>query len=241
VVETEGSRVTAGVSERSLGFRTPAYSDDAECLAYAIPGEPGVAVMRALFQGTGSREVRRFAGGTALAFRPGTQVLTVAVTRDPESGAFTELWLVDLADEEAPARRIYNSAFVSFIWAPNGEQLLLATPLQTGDGRYQFVAMDSLGEFLAGTEAIIPSVDLRTYLGFFDQYSTSHHLWAPDSSMVALCGRVPGDGPSSSFGDPEGDYVFTWRPEKRAPLERVTAGEAAFFAPPARPVVGRKG
>lgn len=238
-VETEGSMVTASVSDRALGFRTPAYSDDAEYLAYAVPGEPGVAIMRAIFQGTQSREMHRFPGGSALAFRPGTQELTVAVTRDPESGAFNELWTLDLRSDEPP-RRLLNSAFVSFAWSPQGDRILLAVPLQTGDGRYQFVVRDPDGLFIAATEPIIPSADLRAYLGFFDQYSTSHHIWAPDGSSIVVTGRMPGDGVSSSFGDIAGDYVYSWRPEKRNPFEPITAGDIAFFPPLERPVVGHR-
>ena len=35
-METEGSRVAAEVAPHSLGFRVPAYSDDAEILAYGL-------------------------------------------------------------------------------------------------------------------------------------------------------------------------------------------------------------
>lgn len=106
VVEVQGSRSTAIVSDQAVGFRTPAYSDDADVLCYAVPSEPGVAIMRALFQGTGSQKVCTFPGGAALSFRPGTRHLAVAVTKTPQSGNFDELWLVDLADgrEESVTR-----------------------------------------------------------------------------------------------------------------------------------------
>ena len=233
VVETQGSKMTAEVAKRAVGFRTPVFSDDAEILAYAVSSEPGVAVMRAHFQGTGGREVRRFAGGVALAFRPGTQELSVAVARETETGAFDELWAFDLSQEPAPARRVTRGPFVAFFWAPTGDKLVTIVPTQSGDGRYAARALTPDGAFLAATDGVVPSQDYRMLLGFFDQYSQSHHLWSPDGERFLLAGRLAGDAVSSSFGEPIGDMVLAWRVAKGEPLEVVAPGDVGFF-PPAR-------
>lgn len=66
---------------------------------------------------------------------------------------------------------------------------------------------------------------------FWDQYALSHPLWAPDGSVLAVTGRLPTDGVSASFGDPVGNYVYIWRPERGQPMQRLTPGELAFFPP----------
>lgn len=234
VVEVEGSRTTANVAERAIGFRTPAFSDDANLMAYAVPSEPGVAIMRAHFQGTGGREVLRLPGGVAMAFRPGTRELTVALTGQPGSGVFDEIWSLDLGAEPVEPRMVWRGPLVAFFWAPGGDRMVTIVPAHTGDGRFSAWALDSEWRFAGATERFIPSVDYRTVLGFFDQFATSHHLWSPDGETFLLAGRMAGDGVSSSFGDPAGDYVLLWPARRGAPLEVVGPGDVAFFPPPHR-------
>lgn len=231
VVESQGSRLTAGVATGAVGFRTPAYSDDHVALAYALPKEPGVGIWAAIFQGTQGREVARFPGGVALAFRPGTRELSVCVTHRPDTGSFDELWVLDLATDPCVPVKVANGPFVAISWSPTGESFALATPLQSGDGRYQFVVRDHAGGYIAASAPIVPSVDYRTSLGFFDQYVLSHHTWSPDGLTLVVCGRLPGDGVSSAFGESAGDYVYTWTPKPASPFELVTTGEFAVFPP----------
>jgi len=237
VVEVQGSRTTASVAPHSLGFRTPAFSDDGNVMAYAVPSQPGVAVMRAHFQGTGAREVHRFPGGVALAFRPGTLELTVALTLDPSSGQFDELWSLDLANEPATANLMRRGPFVAFFWAPGGDRLAKVVPAQTGDGRFSARLIDPAGQLLGASEAFVPSQDFRTVLGFFDQFSKSHHLWSPDGQAFLMAGRLAGgDMVSQAFGDPVGDCILLWPAERGAPIEVVAPGDVGFFPPPpARP------
>ncbi|MBI5947120.1 MAG: hypothetical protein HY875_03165 [Chloroflexi bacterium] len=236
VVEVDGSRSTASVAERAAGFRAPAYSDDAEVLAYAVPIEGGTAVMRALFQGTGSREAHRFAGGVALGFRPGTDDLSVAVTGDPESGSFDELWTLPPEEGVAP-HRIWHGPFVSFIWAPDGSRVAVVVPTQSGDGRYAIQLVTPDGHYAGATEGFVPSGDMRIYFGFFDQYSQSHSLWSADSTRMVLAGRLVSDTVHTSFGDAAGDYVMTWEAERGGRLERVAPGELGFYRPKAKTVI----
>ncbi len=231
VVEVEGSRTTAEISQRALGFRTPAYSDDAEVLAYALPEDGGAVIMKAKFQGTGGVEVARFAGGVALGFRPGTQELTVAMTADPSTGGFDELWSIDLGRDGAPSRKLARGPFVSFLWAPTADRLAVVAPAFSGDGRYVIRSLSPEGKAIAASEPFLPSEDYRIYLAFFDQYANSHSLWTPDGSTLIVGGRLPGDGVSPSFGDPEPSYVMTWAAERGAAFETVAAGEIAFCAP----------
>ena len=232
VVEIDGSRSTAEVHPKALGFRTPAYSDDAEVLAYAVASpDGGVVIMRAHFQGTGSEEVCAFGSGVALAFRPGTQLLTVAVSNDAESGGFDELWAVDLAEPAYPKRQIYKGQFVSFLWAPTGEHVIVIVPSYSGDGRYAARCLEANGAPKGSTESFAPSEDMRIYLAFFDQYANSHALWSPDGHQFLICGTIGSDRVPASFGDSNGDYVYLWDVTENKPLRTVAPGSIGFFPP----------
>jgi hypothetical protein len=104
-------------------------------------------------------------------------------------------------------------------------------PTQAGDGRYAVHVRDASGAFIAATEAVVPSQDFRTYLGFFDQYAISHRLWSPDGRAMLLAGRLPGDAIAWSFADRPNDYVWYWPTEPGVPLELISPGDNAFFAP----------
>jgi hypothetical protein len=139
--------------------------------------------------------------------------------------------MLDLAMDPCVPVRIASGPFTAMTWSPTGDRFMLAVPLQTGDGRYQFVARSPEGGFLAATAPLVPSLDYRTAMGFFDQFSLSHHAWSPDGQQFLICGRLAGDGVSASFGESQGDYVYTWSPKPASPLELVTDGEFAVFPP----------
>lgn len=232
LVETARFTATKVVGDDALGFRTPAFSDDGQLLAYATANgsaaEVWVTQPGDFFS---ANPIRRYPGGAVLGFRPRSRELTVARAKQPDSGAFDELWIID-ADNPQRERRLARGPFVGFFWAPGGEKVALVVPTQSGDGRYAVHVRDPGGAFVAATEPILPAEDLRLLLAFFDQYARSHRLWAPDGSALLLAGRIGGDGVSSSWGDPEGDVVFSWAARRGAPLERVQNGEIGFYPPP---------
>lgn len=229
VLEVDGNRRRNVLAERAVGFRTPAYSPDGATLVFALDAGEGVRVVAAQPDGATPRPVGEFPGGVALAFRPGTRELSVAVTRSPDTGNFDELWSIDLdSGEKHPLAR---GPFVSYCWSPAGDRFVVVVPAQTGDGRYSLQSWDADGAFAGASEAFVPSQDFRTALGFFDQYRLSHSPWTSDGSAFVACGRLAGDAVSSSFGDPIGDYVLRWTGSRGAPLERLLPAVAAFPSP----------
>jgi hypothetical protein len=230
VLEPGSPRQTI-ISERAVGFRTPAFRDDGRILAFAEPAGAGVVIATVDPDGTERQPIAHEPGGVALAFRPSSRELALAVSRTPEMGVFDELAVVDSVSRGR--RRLHRGPFVAFWWSPAGDRVAVLVPAQTGDGRYQLHIISAEGSVLASAEPIVLSQDLRTVVSFFDQYALSHRLWSPDGSSFALCGRLVSDGVASSFGDPPGDAVYTWAAFRGAPLERLGHGVAAFYPPPA--------
>jgi TolB protein len=215
------------LSDNAVGFRAPAYSSDGTTLAYAARAGEGLDLLFAAPNGEGPRRVAHFSSGLVMAFRPGSTELSVASASDPAGGVFDALWFIT---EGGDRRRAYRGPFVTFSWSPDASRLAIVVPTQTGDGRYAVHALSPGGEFLAATEPVIPSEDLRMVFGFFDQYLQSHRLWAPDGSGLLLAGRLPVDGVSASFGDPLGPYVWLWPAERGTALQCLCPGSSAFFA-----------
>jgi dipeptidyl aminopeptidase/acylaminoacyl peptidase len=227
VYDTE-ARETVPIGANAVGFRTPVFSDG--LVVHAAPSPPGVSLVAQDVTGGAPDEIARFEGGVALQAVDGdVPAVSVAMTREPDSGNFHQLWLVEVASRARTL--VAKGPFTAAAWAPDGKRVAVVSPAQTGDGRYTVQVLDRDGHYVAAAEAIVPSQDLRTHLGFFDQYVLSHPLWAPDSGALLLAGRLPGDGVAWSFGDRQNDYVWYWSVERGAPLERVAVGDVAFFRP----------
>ncbi len=233
VLELAEARASRPISADARGFRTPAFSDDGELLAFATPDGTGDGVVVKVASGPAgeTQAIHELPGGVALAFRPGTRTLTVAVTTHPASGAFDELWAIDLAAGAEP-RLLLKRPFASIFWDPTGEKLAFVVPSTTGDSTVSLHARTAAGEFLGASPSFLPSSDFQTMAGFFDQYARSHRLWAPDGSAFLAGGRLLTDSPAAAFGDGSRDAILCWRPERGAPIERIGEAGIGFFPPP---------
>lgn len=229
LVTLEEGRSVKTLDFRVGGFRTPAWSPDGR-LVFAVPREDGVTVTCSDANGEADRQLATFAGGLALAFRPGTSQLSVATTSRPDTGTFDRLWTIDI-DQPDQRQLFARGPFVSYHWAPNGERVALIVPAQTGDGQYSVHCRLADGSMAGSTESFLPSLDYRSALGFFDQYAISHHFWSPAGDRFLVAGRLRTDAVSNSFGDPNGSYVMTWCARRRAPLELLAPAEIGFFRP----------
>tara|TARA_B100001123_G_scaffold367889_1_gene428476 strand:- start:5157 stop:6332 length:1176 start_codon:yes stop_codon:yes gene_type:complete len=233
VLELAEARASRPISADARGFRTPVFSDDGKLLAFATPGATGEGVVVRVVRGLGEENepAHELPGGVALGFRPGSYILTIAVTTSPASGAFDELWTIDLSTNDGEPTLLVRRPFTSFFWDPTGEKLAFVVPSTTGDGMVSLQARSAQGEFMGASPPFLPSIDYQTMAGFFDQYGTSHHLWSPDGSVFLAAGRLLTDSPAVSFGDGSRDSLFGWNPRRGAPLEHITEGGIGFFPP----------
>lgn len=227
IIDAATGVVVRTVSNEASGFRVAACGPHGT-LAYGVPRDGSVHLRVSYFENEAERDLGAFNGGLALAFRPGQLELAAGVTRSPQTGAFDELWVIDI--ESGRRRLISRGPYVAFYWSPGGDCLALVAPSQTGDGRHYVRLISIDGAQLAATEAFVPSGDFRVALGFFDQYGLSQPVWT-DGGTLVLAGRRVDDSVHATLGDPTGDVVFRWRAGRGEPLELVCAGQLAVGRP----------
>ncbi len=229
LVRLESGEQTS-LSSNATGFRTPAISPDGLTVVHAEASSEGTTLYASDWPGLSRRELGRFAGGVALAFRPGTNELSVAVTTGAEAGVFHGLYAVDTRSAGEP-RALVRGALLGYWWAPRGDRLAVLVPAYTGDGRYQLRFHAPGGQFLRAMEPITLSPDSRTMVSFFDQFQLSHRPWSADGRWFAFGGRLLTDGIPASFADGPLDAVFLADAIDGGPWVRAGAGFAGFFPP----------
>ena len=222
------------LTEEAAGFRAPAFSDSGS-LVFAVVADGAVRLMSTDASGTAPEAIASYPGGLAFSFRPGTEDLYVGMTRSPGNGLFDELSVVSV-QTPGSKRVVTRSPFAGFFWSPAGDRVVLVVPTQAGDGRYALQALTPDGRYAGATEGFVPSHDFRTYLGFFDQFALSHHLWAADGNTFLVAGRIPSDSVHGTFGDPVRSQVLRWRVGRGQPFEVVGPGEIGVYPPPGAPV-----
>ena len=228
VLYEPATRVSRTVTEQALGFRTPAWVE--RTVYFCRPAAEGVTVEAHAVDSRSESTLLTVPGGAALAARPGSADLSVAVSNEPDSGIFDSLLLVDTSVPGSRPRKIARGPFVAAFWAPSGEKVAIVVPTQIGDGRYAIHVRDAEGRPICASEGFYPGQDYRTLLGFFDQYALSHRLWSPGSDAFLSWGRAAGDGVASSFSDRVDDAVFLHPAAPGRPAERLCRADAAFFA-----------
>ncbi|MEO8539062.1 MAG: hypothetical protein ABI577_04920 [bacterium] len=209
------------LSDAAAGFRTPAVNKKSGLIAWADVRDGAVEVMQGTRRGVAER-VARFSSGVTLAFRPGTDELTVAVATSPESSVFGDLCT-------AAGRSLLKGPFVSYWWAPDGSKVLALYPSYTGDGRFQPRLFDAEGNFLRAVEPFIPAPDTATAVGFYDQYGLSHPFWSSDSRWFGMAGRFLTEGPPASFGGGDADQAWVWDTVSGAIERRLAPGSMLAF------------
>jgi hypothetical protein len=219
------TRSTTEIHHNGAGFRTPRFLPNG-ALLYATPGGSGIALMSRQSSGD-TRQLAVFDGGVA--FVPVGDVLLVGVTHQPDASLFDTLWRVSTDGSERAL--VARGPFAAYWGAPGGEVVVLMVPSHSGDGAVSLQARALSGETVAATAPFVPSADMRVAVAFFDQYALSHSPWSPQGEQFVACGRFAGDGVSGSFGDPAGDYVMLWRPERSQPLEVLMPGTLGSFPP----------
>lgn len=186
-------------------FQAPALSDSELFIAYAAASEAGgqrvVVAHNPERRAFGEVRERAHQGLVAFAWRPGKEQLSIqgAASVGPAAGP------LELLDVDSGEVRLLSAAnVVGSFWSPDG-RWLAAIARSTGGGIFadpgeaelthvqvparshvlSFIEVDTGSVVDFGAFTLSQQFD-NQYLPFFDQYSRSHRLWAPDSSALVL-------------------------------------------------------
>lgn len=225
-IETREQRT---LSPTASGFRTPAVSTDGSAIAWAEVADGAVVVRQGSLSGE-SEVLARLDGGVTLGFRPGTHELFGAVATSPESGVFSYVGLLSARVPEP--ERLVQGPLVAFWWSPDGQKLASVHPTYSGDGRFQVRLHRADGRFLGAMESLIPSADIATMVGFFDQYAASHPVWSADSRWFGICGKFLSEGPHPSFTGTRPDTAYLWDTVNGGAAFALAEGSLVVFERP---------
>ncbi len=199
----------------SQAYRVPAWSPKGDRVLLAKESADGTDVMWiADGQGKTIRALGKLDGQAAFLWSPDGEV--IAVGKANSDGFYGGLTII--SKDGSSQKALTNKEMVAFFWSPDGKKIMYATPPDNNDVM-NWVLLD----LLKGTEALvtrfIPSDEVSTMLGFFDQFAPSHSLWSPDSSYFAFSGFLPGTSDTEV-------------PPGRLPQPRVYMVDVADGAPP---------
>jgi TolB protein len=205
-------------------FQAPQWSAGGDSVLYVSGGSDGQHLVLSNPDGSARQEILDFDGflsfglssdGARIAYRafgeaPDAIVAGLSAAPRAQDG---ELGVIELGSEDPNI--IDDRTVLAFFWSPQGDQLLFLT---TENGGFNWNVWD--GSAVTTFDSFTPSgVFGRNYLPFFDQYSQSMTLWAPDGSAFTYAGVADGeDGiwvQDLDGGDPvlvgEGQFA-SWSP-----------------------------
>ena len=198
----------------SGGFRAPGLSASGRFRGFAThEADTGFTVVLAAVDGSIRHEVPT-AGGAALSFDPMGDTLAFVAPTTPSDGDTLPIGPLRLIDPRSgEARVLLATRVVAFFWSPDGRTIAAVqvpdpdavaaadTGPRSDSGAGSAQAPEALEaglgldlvfvDVVTGTvrsqqDVRLPDGFAGQVLPFFDQYALSHHVWAPDSSAIAL-------------------------------------------------------
>jgi hypothetical protein len=208
-------------------FQAPDFSDSGLYVAYAstVGADNDVVVAGNPERGANSEPVVRLAqrGMVAFGWRPGHEQLSVQGATS--EGSFTgELELLDVLTGVSTV--LSSDEVVASFWSPDGrwiaalsrrtgsEEVIVAQGPELAEVQRRALRLD-LDLIEADTRHVVEHGPVTVsaafgsqYLPFFDQYSRSHSLWAPDSSAFVLPEIGPSGAPRLVVLDTNGGRTY---------------------------------
>ncbi len=230
VVEVDGGKTT--LAETGARFPAPQWSDDGTVLVFGIGTPPRSGGIAAFLTQTDSQEIvvaepdgsildriESFRGSATFELSPAGDRLAYSITADRKVFNFGPLLVRTLDGGETET--VSRNPVVSYQWDPTGSRLLFMQATEGADHpSFRWVVWD--GEDNRVFAPVSPSLGYATdYLPFWDQYSHSHSLWAPDGSAFAYP-SLDGDGESA---------IWVQTLTSDTPV-RVSDGDVVFWSPP---------
>lgn len=192
--------VTTNLENTEARFQAPQWAADGTRLVYASGTPPatggirigaiqaqGQEIVVTDTEGTVLHRVGPFAGVASFELNPDGRRIAHSDTLDRRTFNFGPLVVTDLDSGESTT--VSQESVLAYQWSPAGD-LLLYLVAETGIDHpaFRWAVWDGKNSTEYG--AMVPTaVFASSYLPFWDQYSRSHTLWAPDGSAFAYSGQ----------------------------------------------------
>jgi TolB protein len=190
---------TTTLEETEARFQAPQWAADGARLVYASGTPPPTGGIRiGAFQTNGQEivvadtegailhRIGPFVGVATFELDPQGKRIAHSVTPDRTTLNFGPLLVTDLDSGESTA--VSPEPVVAYQWSPAGDLLLyLAAERGTDHPAFRWAVWDGESSTEYGLMTPTP-IFASSYLPFWDQYSRSHTLWAPDGSAFAYSG-----------------------------------------------------
>jgi TolB protein len=198
-------------------FRSPAVSHDGAFRAYVTSGKNASGVVTLEAADHSKRETAPVFGSAAVSFDPAGATLAYVAAQQPLTNdpGFPLGPLKAMDPTSGKTRTLLDGEVLGFFWSPDGKTIAALTLKPAGNQVVEipgnevasiglepaalayvpltlsFVDVAS-GSVRAHRPFAVASKFVNQILPYFDQYALSHHVWAPDSSAIALPGFASG-------------------------------------------------
>jgi TolB protein len=213
-------------------FQAPQWSADGTRLVYATGTPPSTGGVRTgTFQSDGQEIViadtdgailKRFGAYSGVAtFDLSPDGMRIAHSATLERTAFNFGPLVVTDVESGEATTVSQEPVLAFQWSPSGAALLyLASEGGIDHPTFRWAVWDGATSTMYARVNPTPAF-ATSYLPFWDQYSRSHTLWAPDGSAFTYPGLT-------ETGEPT---IWVQRVGGAAEPEAIASGDVVFWSP----------
>jgi TolB protein len=230
LLTTEGTATT--LERTDARFQAPQWAAGGNRLVYAAGAPPATGGIRIeAFQANGQEivitdtdgailhRVGPFAGVATFELDPGGRRIAHSDTLNRSSFNFGPLLVTDIDTGESTT--ISQEPVLAYQWSPTGDSLLyLATEGGIDHPAFRWTIWNGENSTEYGVTALT-TIFASSYLPFWDQYSRSHTLWAPDGSAFAYSGPDENGDPAIWVQVIDADRV----------PENVAAGDVVFWSP----------
>ena len=200
LLETATGDIVREISVSPGTFRVPVWSPNGDLLTYVERNADGVQTLRLFdIQSGESAPISHTSGMTSALWSPDGQALAFGSTQRQGSLLFPSLHMLDLSTGRSTL--LLETPVAGFLWAPQGTSLFYLS-VDTHHSQLRWHRYDRLtGESLELVR-FLPSREQTLQFSFFDQYTGSHPLLAPDGTMLTFTGHIPGPAATRTTTSP---------------------------------------
>jgi Tol biopolymer transport system component len=221
---SDGGETLAGSSPRYL---TPQFAPNDNRAAYVVDSEDGATLN--IQDASGRERIEIVEVGALLFFRwsPSGEQLAM-IKGDPLADA-ASIWLA--AADGSSEEEILEGRYRMIMWSPDGSKLLLALVDEDDPAKLHWSVINVQSREITELVSFTPSNEILQFHFFFDQYSSSHTFWSPDSQSLVFTGEFHDSSILTAMGPIGRDAIWTVDVSGTQAPTLVAEGKMAFWSP----------